>query len=394
MKPIFVRGISNQSRLTLAIFMSVALIVANDRLENTRLALSSILSPLQYLANLPGLMMDWSSSELATRDMLQTQNGELLRQQLLMSERLQRFEHLRQENERLRALLGSPVQLAVKKSVAEVMEVASDPFRHYVVLNRGAREGVYKGQPVVDALGVIGQVVQVSELTSRVLMVSDPTHGIPVRVTRNDVRAVANGTGDIDLIELRHVAKSTDIIPGDLLVSSGLGNRFPEGYPVARVMTVSRDDGQSYAVITAQPLAALDRIRYVLLIWPDIAVEETSIPLAHGDVSALGAAAPSTIVPSTTPSNTVSLSTMPSNASANPSNTVSSSTTPSNASINPSSTVLSSASANPSSTVPSNTVPSSTVPSNASANPSNTVLSSTTPSSAAPATNTNPEVIR
>jgi rod shape-determining protein MreC len=100
-------------------------------------------------------------------------------------------------------------------------------------------------------------------------MVSDSTHGIPVRVTRNDVRAIANGTGDIDQIELRNVAKSTDIIVGDLLVTSGLGNRFPEGYPVARVISVSRDDGQSYAVINAQPLAALDRIRYVLLIWPD-----------------------------------------------------------------------------------------------------------------------------
>jgi rod shape-determining protein MreC len=277
MKPIFVRGISNQSRLTLAIFLSVALIVANDKLETTRQSLSSILSPLQYLANLPGLFMDWSSDTLATRDMLQTQNGELLRQQLLMSERLQRFEHLRQENERLRALLGSPVQLAVKKVVAEVMEVASDPFRHYVVLNRGAQDQVYVGQPVVDALGVIGQVIEVSALTSRVLMVSDPTHGIPVRVTRNDVRAVANGTGEIDQIELRHVAKSADIIAGDLLVSSGLGNRFPEGYPVARVMKVSRDEGQNYAVITAQPLAALDRIRYVLLIWPEDLIENEAL---------------------------------------------------------------------------------------------------------------------
>jgi rod shape-determining protein MreC len=277
MKPIFVRGISNQSRLTLAIFLSVALIVANDKLEAPRQSLSSILSPLQYLANLPGLLMDWSSDTLATRDMLQTQNGELQRQQLLMSERLQRFEHLRQENERLRALLGSPVQLAVKKVVAEVMEVASDPFRHYVVLNRGAQDQVYVGQPVVDALGVIGQVIEVSALTSRVLMVSDPTHGIPVRVTRNDVRAVANGTGEIDQIELRHVAKSADIIAGDLLVSSGLGNRFPEGYPVARVMKVSRDEGQNYAVITAQPLAALDRIRYVLLIWPEDLIENETL---------------------------------------------------------------------------------------------------------------------
>ena len=269
MKPIFVRGVSHQFRLTLAIILSVALLVSNHRLDPIRQSLSSILSPLQYLANVPGVMLDWSAEAFATRNMLELQNKELLRQQLMMSERLQRFEHVRQENERLRALLGSPVHMDSRKVVAEVMEVASDPFRQFVVLNHGSQTGVYVGQPVVDAQGVVGQVIEVSEFTSRVLMVSDTTHGIPVRVTRNDVRAIANGTGDIDQIELRHVAKSTDIIAGDLLVTSGLGNRFPEGYPVARVISVSRDDGQSYAVINAQPLAALDRIRYVLLIWPD-----------------------------------------------------------------------------------------------------------------------------
>ena len=269
MKPIFVRGVSNQFRLTLAIILSVALLAANHRLDPIRQSLSSVLSPLQYLANVPGVMLDWSAEAFATRNMLELQNKELLRQQLVMSERLQRFEHVRQENERLRALLGSPVHMDSRKVVAEVMEVASDPFRQFVVLNHGSQTGVYVGQPVVDAQGVVGQVIEVSEFTSRVLMVSDTTHGIPVRVTRNDVRAIANGTGDIDQIELRHVAKSTDIIAGDLLVTSGLGNRFPEGYPVARVISVSRDDGQSYAVINAQPLAALDRIRYVLLIWPD-----------------------------------------------------------------------------------------------------------------------------
>jgi rod shape-determining protein MreC len=255
--------------LTLAIILSVALLMTNNRLDPIRQSLSSVLSPLQYLANVPGVMLDWSAEAFATRNMLELQNKELLRQQLVMSERLQRFEHVRQENERLRALLGSPVHMDSRKMVAEVMEVASDPFRQFVVLNHGSQTGIYVGQPVVDAQGVVGQVVEVSEFTSRVLMVSDTTHGIPVRVTRNDVRAIANGMGDIDQIELRHVAKSTDIIVGDLLVTSGLGNRFPEGYPVARVISVSRDDGQSYAVVYAQPLAALDRIRYVLLIWPD-----------------------------------------------------------------------------------------------------------------------------
>ncbi len=249
--------------------MSVILLVANDRLEPARQSLASLLSPLQYLANVPGELLDWSAQSLATRDMLEQQNKELLRQQLLMSERLQRFEHLRQENQRLRELLGSPVHMDSRKMVAEVMEVASDPFHHYVVINHGSRNGVFVGQPVVDAQGVVGQVVQVSELTARVLLLSDPKHGLPVRITRNDVRLIANGIGELDEIELRHVAKSTDIKVGDLLVTSGLGNRFPEGYPVARVISVSRDDGQSYLKVTAQPLAALDRIRYLLLIWPE-----------------------------------------------------------------------------------------------------------------------------
>ncbi|MGL4750617.1 MAG: rod shape-determining protein MreC, partial [Shewanella sp.] len=253
---------------TLAIILSVILLAANHRLEPARESLSSALSPIQYLASVPSAILDWSSESFATRNMLALQNKELLRQQLLMSERLQRFEHLRQENERLRALLGSPAYQDSRKMVVEVMEVASEPSHHYVVLNRGSRSGVFVGQPVVDAQGVVGQVVQVSEMTSRVLLVSDVSHGLPVRITRNDVRLVANGTGELDEIELRHVAKSTDIRVGDLLVTSGLGNRFPEGYPVARVMKVFTEDGQSYARVTAQPLAALDRIRYLLLIWP------------------------------------------------------------------------------------------------------------------------------
>ncbi|WP_394203790.1 rod shape-determining protein MreC [Shewanella waksmanii] len=273
MKPIFARGISNQFRLTLAILLSVLLLLTNDKLEPARKSVSSLLSPLQYVANIPGAMLDWSAESFATRDMLAKQNKALLNQQLLMSERLQRFEHLRQENDRLRALLGSPVHMDAKKVVAEVMEVASDPYRHYVVLNHGERSGVFVGQPVVDAQGVVGQVVEVSALTSRVLLLSDPAHAIPVRVTRNDVRMIANGTGVLDELELRHVAKSTDIRVGDLLVSSGLGNRFPEGYPVARVMSVVKDDGQNYATVSAQPLAALDRIRYLLLLWPDVQEE-------------------------------------------------------------------------------------------------------------------------
>ena len=277
MKPIFGRGISNQFRLTLAIVLSVMLMMASNQLTEIRQNLASLLSPLQYLANVPGLAMDWAAESFATRNMLKTQNKELLRQQLLVSERLQRFEHLRQENDRLRALLGSPVHMDSRKMVAEVMEVASDPYHQYVVLNKGTAQGVYVGQPVVDALGIIGQVTQASIFTSRILLLSDINHGIPVRNSRNDIRFLVNGTGNINEVELKNVAKSTDIRVGDLLVTSGLGKRFPEGYPVARVTEVTKDNGQNYASVIAQPTAALDRIRYVLLIWPDSKIKPKTL---------------------------------------------------------------------------------------------------------------------
>ncbi|WP_417760910.1 rod shape-determining protein MreC [Shewanella sp.] len=280
MTPIFARSVSHQFRLTLAVILSVALLFANKKLEPAREALASVLSPMQYVATAPGSLFDWGAENLASLSMLKKQNQELLRQQVMMSERLQRFEHLRQENQRLRALLGSPLHMDAKKMVAEVVEVASDPFHQFVVINHGSKEGVFVGQPVVDAQGVVGQVVEVNALTSRVLLISDPKQGVPVRITRNDVRVVANGTGELDQLDLRYVAKSTDIKVGDLLVTSGLGNRFPEGYPVARVMTINRDDGQNYLKVTAQPMAALDRIRYLLLIWPEHPPAEDVAPAA------------------------------------------------------------------------------------------------------------------
>ena len=278
MKPIFVRGISHQTRLLVAVVLSIILIGSNHMLEPLRNSLSTLLTPLQYLASIPGQILDYSAENIATREMLEKQNKQLMRQQLMMSERLQRFEHLYQENERLRTLLKSPIRMDTQKKVAEVIEVANDPFHQYVVLNSGTDDGVFVGQPVIDGQGVVGQVVQVDKFTSRVILLSDTTHGLPVRITRNDVRLIANGTGELTVIELKHVAKSTDVRVGDLLVTSGLGHRFPEGYPVARVTKVIKDAGQTYAQVLAQPLAALDRIRYVLLIWPAHEVDNNKTP--------------------------------------------------------------------------------------------------------------------
>ncbi|MGB0893325.1 MAG: rod shape-determining protein MreC [Parashewanella sp.] len=283
MKPIFVRGISHQTRLLIAVVLSIVLIGSNQYLEPFRSSIASILTPLQYIANLPKTVMDWSAESLATKSMLEKQNAQLLKQQLMMSERLQRFEHLRQENQRLRLLLESPVRIETKKMVAEIIEVASDPFRQYIVLNHGSDDGVFVGQPVIDWQGVVGQVVQVSKMTSRVLLLSDTQHGIPVLNTRNNVRLLVNGSGTLDELELKFVAKSTDVRVGDLLVTSGLGHRFPEGYPVARVISVIRDDGQNYAQVVARPLAALDRIRYVLLLWPESNRQQPEVPAVEND---------------------------------------------------------------------------------------------------------------
>ena len=152
--------------------------------------------------------------------------------------------------------------------IAEVLTAETDVYRQQVVINQGERDGAYVGQPVIDEKGMIGQIISVGENTSRVLLLTDVTHSIPVQVLRNDVRVIASGTGHSDELTLDNVPRSVDIEKGDLLVTSGLGGRFVEGYPVAVVQSVSRDGSNYFATVKAKPLAELDRLRYLLLLWP------------------------------------------------------------------------------------------------------------------------------
>ena len=150
------------------------------------------------------------------------------------------------------------------KKIAEVLTAETDVYRQQVVINQGERDGAYVGQPVIDEKGMIGQIISVGENTSRVLLLTDVTHSIPVQVLRNDVRVIASGTGHSDELTLDNVPRSVDIEKGDLLVTSGLGGRFVEGYPVAVVQSVSRDGSNYFATVKAKPLAELDRLRYLL----------------------------------------------------------------------------------------------------------------------------------
>ena len=272
MKPIFSRGPSLQWRLLLLVLVSLGVIFFDHwqhRFDSLRFYLNSLVTPIQYLADAPSSLLSWGSKEFTTREQLKDENARLKDQLLKLSERVQHVDFLEQENNQLRALLGAEARPHARKLVAEVMAVDSDPFTLQVMINKGRSDGVYEGQPVLDAQGLVGQVTSVGPSSSRVLLITDATHAVPVRVARNGIRAIASGTGQLDELVLNHVPHRSDIKMGDLLLSSGLGGRFPEGYPVAKVTGVISDAGKPFTRVTAQPLAKLDRIRYLLLVWPE-----------------------------------------------------------------------------------------------------------------------------
>nr|WP_082849885.1 rod shape-determining protein MreC [Halioglobus sp. HI00S01] len=269
-KPLFVKESTLGLRLLLAVVLLAALIVADLRynaLQSTRSVMEIAAAPVYWVADLPGRMAEWNEDNLVSRDDLQEENARLKRENLVLQGRSHQMASLQAENVRLRALLNSSAILRDDVLVAELIGVSPDPVRHQLVLNKGEMDGVYVGQPLIDADGLLGQIVEVSPINSRALLITDATHSIPVQVNRNGVRAIAEGTGSLGSLEIHHVSATTDIQEGDLLVTSGLGGRFPVGYPVAVVDKIERDPGQPFAYITAMPSAALDRSRHVLLVF-------------------------------------------------------------------------------------------------------------------------------
>lgn len=240
----------------------------HSHLESVRSVLSAVVYPMQYLVNLPIKAGRWMSESFVTRKMLLEENKRLREQHLMLSSRLQRFSVLEEENKRLHELLESSVRLSERVLVAELVEVELEPFRQQIVINKGQRDGVYDGQPVVDARGIMGQVIHVGPFSSTVLLITDPDHALPVQVNRNGLRAIAVGTGQDDYLLLQHLPTNSDIKKGDLIVSSGLGRRFPRGYPVGTVESVSLEPGEPFANVVVRPSAKLSQSLEVLLVWP------------------------------------------------------------------------------------------------------------------------------
>nr|WP_145140656.1 rod shape-determining protein MreC [Pseudomonas duriflava] len=268
----FSKGPSLGVRLLGLAVLSASLMVVDarfDYLKPVRSELGLILTPLYWAADLPMRAWETVHDQFSSRTEIIAENERLKAEALLMQRRLQKLAALTEQNVRLRELLNSAALVDDKVLVGELIGVDPNPFTHRILIDKGAKDGVFVGQPVLDASGLMGQVVEVMPYAARVLLLTDVTHSIPVQVNRNGLRAIAVGTGNPERLELRHVADTADIKEGDLLVSSGLGQRFPAGYPVATVTDVVHDSGQPFAIVRAVPTAKLNRSRYVLLVFSD-----------------------------------------------------------------------------------------------------------------------------
>lgn len=234
-----------------------------------RSALMVVAGPVQRAAALPEKFGRWGM------DWLQTESGLRHKYRLAVAEndrmrtRLQRFDALEKENARLSRLLGVSRKLNDKVQLAELIKVSLEPFTQQVLVNRGVLDGAYIGQAVVSKNGVIGQITTTTLKTSAVTLLTDPDHAIPVQVLRTGLRTIVYGEGIDDQVKIPYLARQADIKIGDTLVSSGLGGRFPGGYPVARVNRIVKDPNAPFLLVYARPTANLDYLQEVLLIWHD-----------------------------------------------------------------------------------------------------------------------------
>lgn len=228
-----------------------------------------VVVPIQDMVNGPIKFVHWVGSNIMAQKELLEENAQLRAHEFLLESKLQKLLMLERENAQLKELLQSSPKVSGRVRVAQLLAISLDPSLQQVILNKGRRAGVYVGQPVLDAFGVMGQVVDVSPYTSKVLLITDSRAAVPVRDIRNGIRTIAVGHGVGQPMALINVPDTTDIRVGDVFVSSGLGLRFPVGYPVGKVTKVEHISGQRFAVINLMPAAHLNRAQQVLLAWPN-----------------------------------------------------------------------------------------------------------------------------
>ncbi len=257
-------------RFLLLAGLSIVLLVIdhrNNHLDVARKAIGATVYPLRVVVDAPVSLWRWIGDATASRNELQLENSRLNAERMLTQARLQRYAALEAENSRLRAMLEATARVRDQVRIAEIMSVSSDPYRHVLIVDKGTNDGVFDGQAMIDADGVVGQIIEAGVLSSQGLLISDPGHALHVAVNRNGLRTIARGTGTFGHLDLPALPNNADIQVGDLLVTTGLGGAFPPGYPVAIVDSVVRLPQESYASVSAVPAAALDQVREIMLIW-------------------------------------------------------------------------------------------------------------------------------
>jgi len=282
--PLYTRGPGLGLRFLGLLVLSLVMMVLdhrNNHLETIRQAIGVAVHPLRIVVDAPVSVWHWMDESLTDRESLQRENERLNSERLLTNARLQRYAALEAENARLRAMLEATKRVTDRVRVAELISVSANPYRHSIVIDKGTRDGVYNGQSMIDANGVVGQVIEAGILSSQCVLISDPDHALPVEVNRNGLRTIAVGTGEFDRLDLPFLPNNADIREGDLLITSGLGGAFPAGYPVAVVTEVTRVPAEPFASVSAEPATELNQVREVMLVWSSRDDEE--VPPADGE---------------------------------------------------------------------------------------------------------------
>ncbi len=264
---LFIPKSASLPQLLMAMLMAIALMVLDYRMQavdSVHSILATVTYPLQWAVHLPRTIENWSHYQFAKPHQIIQENLQLQQENLLLLAKLQKMEALERDNHHLRQLLQSSARINNSVQVAELLTISTDPYKRQIVLNKGKQDGVFKGQPVLDAYGVMGQITRVNSLTSTAILITDRGHSLPVRINRNGLRSIVVGTGT--QLAIPHLPNNADVKVGDLLVSSGLGGVFPPSYPVAVINAVKQDPSQSFAYITATPKAQIDTSWKLLLV--------------------------------------------------------------------------------------------------------------------------------
>jgi rod shape-determining protein MreC len=286
------RGPGLAFRAVLLSVLSAGLMIydANDTaLRPLRSVISQALTPIVWLASGPQHLRDLGSYA-RTRSDLAEENQALRTRQLELDLQVQKLEAVQTENRRLRQLLLASETLPDHELVADIIEISQDPYRHQIVLNKGSHDGVFVGQAMLDAYGVLGQVIEAQAGRSIGLLLTDAQHGMPVELNRTGLQTIAQGEGDGQSLRLPFLPGNADVVVGDLIVSSSLGGRFPAGYPVGRVSEIRHHAGDLFKEAVAYPVAHLNQGRQVLLLSRPAGAEAEAAP-ADGEAAATAAGA-------------------------------------------------------------------------------------------------------